>query len=357
MIEPRPTLSVPAVSSCLESPLVEIAFQSIARGDLSFSPYVIVGPNAAGLSEWIALALSQRPRETSINIQFLNGKDFARAVGFAATTDTLVDFRERMDRADVLVLEMLEPIADDSVTCRELSSLLDRATQSASGVSHQCLIVTTLRLPNQTAGWPASLSSRLLQGLSVSIPIPPRRLKEMRLRKTLAAAIDRWDESRIDQWLTLPCSTLADWDRTLEALSHAQLESGDDLQSDFFAPLAAATQRPAIDAKQLLKIISKLSDLKLSDLKGSSRRRSIVLARSVAIYLLRHLTDLSLESIGKLFGNRDHTTVLHSFRKITEQRETDLDVQRLIDRVCRELNVDPPRIELQNSNDSTLPDS
>lgn len=344
-------LSVPAISCCSESPLVEVAFQAIARGDLELSPFVIVGPNAAGLSEWIALAISERLQVSSnVNVQVLNGKDFARAVGLAATTDTLVDFRERMDRADVLVLEMVEPVADDSATSRELSSLLDRAQYLSQEEPGRCLIVTTLRLPNQTAGWPASLASRLLQGLSVSITTPPRRLREARLRTRLAPWFDLLPSSLINQWMQSPCAALADWEQTLDALVQTLSEQGEALDPDSLEQLPAVSNATQVDSKQILKTVAKMGDMRLADIKGSSRRRSTVLARSVAIYLLRHLTNLSLESIGKLVGNRDHTTVLHSFRKITEQRGQDLDAERLIDRVCRELNVDPPAIQLRDSN-------
>ncbi|MCE7885406.1 MAG: chromosomal replication initiator DnaA, partial [Actinobacteria bacterium ATB1] len=59
-------------------------------------------------------------------------------------------------------------------------------------------------------------------------------------------------------------------------------------------------------------------DVTMEDLIGPSRRRPLVVARQVAMYLHRELTDLSLPRIGEIFGGRDHTTVLHAQRKIEE---------------------------------------
>ncbi|MFE7691547.1 helix-turn-helix domain-containing protein, partial [Microbacterium sp. NPDC057467] len=59
--------------------------------------------------------------------------------------------------------------------------------------------------------------------------------------------------------------------------------------------------------------------LTIDDLCGSSRSRVLVTARQIAMYLCRELTDLSLPKIGQQFGGRDHTTVMHANRKITEQ--------------------------------------
>ena len=348
-------LSLPLTSIRDSTPLIEVAFQAIAQGDNTFSPIVLVGPNSAGLSEWISLALAERTqRRQSLDVLVMSGKDFARSVGFATTTDTLIDFRERIDRADVLVLEMVEPVADDSSTCRELSSLLDRASGIASFDNEallptRCVILTTLRLPNQAAGWPAPLASRLLQGLSVSITSPPYRLREARLKRRLQPWIADVAPHTLQQWLESPCGSLAEWDQRIDQLVEQLSANPLDVASIGLNSFETIAEEQQIDPKQLLRVVARLAELRVADLKSTSRRRSTVLARSVAIYLLRHLTSLSLEGIGKLLGNRDHTTVLHAVRKITEGRSIDLDTERLIDRVCRELNIDPPGTEHRGS--------
>src|SRR5690606_34009086 len=70
-------------------------------------------------------------------------------------------------------------------------------------------------------------------------------------------------------------------------------------------------------------IVAKEHRLTVKQLKSASRSRSLVTARNQAIYLARTLNGCSLEAIGEFFGKRDHTTILHSFRRIEELLQTD----------------------------------
>ena len=78
--------------------------------------------------------------------------------------------------------------------------------------------------------------------------------------------------------------------------------------------------------------------LRLSDLRGTSRRRPVVVARDVAIYVCRQLTRETLSRIGEYFGGRDHTTVLHACRKTEEQIDTDPAIQQALDQLQRALS-------------------
>jgi chromosomal replication initiator protein len=77
--------------------------------------------------------------------------------------------------------------------------------------------------------------------------------------------------------------------------------------------------------------------LRLSDLRSPARRRALVTARGVAIYLARHRTDESLLEIGRYFAGRDHTTVIHGCRKTEELLESDPAIREAIDQLQKEL--------------------
>jgi chromosomal replication initiator protein len=76
------------------------------------------------------------------------------------------------------------------------------------------------------------------------------------------------------------------------------------------------TTQAIVDPKKLIRVTAKYYGLKPQDLSGPSRRKQHVLARSMAMFLLRQITTLSFQDIGLLFGKRDHTTVMHAYRKI-----------------------------------------
>ena len=75
--------------------------------------------------------------------------------------------------------------------------------------------------------------------------------------------------------------------------------------------------------------------LRLADLRSPVRRRALVVARGVAVYLARRLTEESLERIGGYFGGRDHSTVMHSYRKTEELIGSDPAVREAVERLKR----------------------
>ncbi|MCK4667845.1 chromosomal replication initiator protein DnaA, partial [Candidatus Dependentiae bacterium] len=87
-----------------------------------------------------------------------------------------------------------------------------------------------------------------------------------------------------------------------------------------------------INADLIQRTVATYFDIRVADLKAKKRTQSIALPRQIAMYLTRELTDASLPEIGELFGGRDHTTVIHAYKKI----------QRLIE------SNDPIRYQIQN---------
>ena len=79
--------------------------------------------------------------------------------------------------------------------------------------------------------------------------------------------------------------------------------------------------------------------ISLTALKGECRQRNLVLARGVAVHLSRQLTSASFAKIGELLGKRDHTTILHSARKIAEQIDEDSQLRQHVEELRQELTA------------------
>jgi chromosomal replication initiator protein len=90
----------------------------------------------------------------------------------------------------------------------------------------------------------------------------------------------------------------------------------------------AQDRKVTIDGIQ--KTVAERFDIKQSQLKEKSNTRHIVHPRQVAMYLVKELTNASLPEIGRAFGGKHHTTVMHSIKKIEQQRQTDPDLNRLL---------------------------
>lgn len=102
---------------------------------------------------------------------------------------------------------------------------------------------------------------------------------------------------------------------------------------------AAAAAAPAPSLRRIINATARLHGLTAADLTGPSRRRQVAWARGVAMYLARTLTGRSLQAIGRGFGDRDHTTVLHGIRVTEERRSRDpavaVEIERLVDTLVR----------------------
>jgi chromosomal replication initiator protein len=84
-------------------------------------------------------------------------------------------------------------------------------------------------------------------------------------------------------------------------------------------------------------VVAEQFGLRLIEIKAKSNSRAIVYPRQIAMYLAKHLTEASLPEIGRQFGGKHHTTVLHSVEKIEEQRKTDKDLNRMLTKFTEQL--------------------
>ena len=93
--------------------------------------------------------------------------------------------------------------------------------------------------------------------------------------------------------------------------------------------LGASVPKAVTNIPDILNLVSKRYNLRLSDLQGKKRTKSIAFPRQICMYLARELTQLSLEEIGGYFGGRDHTTVIHGHRLVQNRRlgEPNLDLE------------------------------
>lgn len=96
---------------------------------------------------------------------------------------------------------------------------------------------------------------------------------------------------------------------------------------------------PVVDAQKIQKEVADRFNVEVADLKGKCRSKDIVVPRQVAMYLVRQMTDTSLPAIGKVFGGRDHSTVLHACKQVSEKLAKDSNLAALIEEISRRLKT------------------
>lgn len=102
-------------------------------------------------------------------------------------------------------------------------------------------------------------------------------------------------------------------------------------------PEISAEEKPEISAEEITKIVSVSLDISLSDMRSETRKRPVVEARQIAMHLIRKHTDETLVNIGKMFGNRDHSTVIYSCQTVEDLRQTNKIFKQLISKLNRKI--------------------
>lgn len=291
--------------------------QMTSGGPDGIMPIVLYGPSGTGKTS-LAMALVSRLLETTGCFEvplFVSGADFARRFYAAIETDCVDEFRDKFLTAPAIVLDNLQQLVHKAPAQNELAALIE-----SCGKTGKPLLVTCPTLPLVCEGISTRLSSRLSSGLSLPLQ-PPGHAARLEIVKELAVIHDV-------QLTPDAIELLTDrFEVTVPKLEHLfvqiRLKFTVDGQSSMIdrSSLLALLQPGEEDQQKMIKLIqkrvAKKFGLKLSDLKSASRKQTVVLARGIGIFLTRTLLGTSFVKIGNAFGNRDHSTVLHSHQKIS----------------------------------------
>jgi chromosomal replication initiator protein len=253
---------------------------------------------------------------------------FIKALRFKNT----VVFKEQFRTVDVLMIDDVQFISGKDSTQEEFfhtfNALVDQNKQ---------LIISADKSPQDLEGIEERMRSRLGWGLVADIhPLN----YELRL-SILQAKSEKLDISIPENVLEFLAHKITTNVRELEgALNRITAfssligkEVNIEMTHDLLRDLLKSSQRK-VNIEQIQKKVSEHFNVKMSDMSSARRSRTVVRPRQIAMYLSKNLTSRSLPEIGRRFGNRDHTTVIHAVKKVEELRNLDVsfdeDVELLI---------------------------
>ncbi len=264
--------------------------------------------------------------------------DFARELAEGIETQAVDEFRAKYRAAALLVFEDLGQLATRK--SGKLSAQEEFIhTLDALLADGRWVVVTASAAPAELPGILPALQSRLTAGLTIPLA-PPGPETRLAVLRQLAAIRNVELPDAVAQLLAEGLTgTVPELAGALVQLMMRAHVAGDPIDlpaaKRYLSVRNGKRRQPTLH--EIALATARHFSLKLSDLRSPVRRRALVTARGVAVYLARHLTHESLEEIGHYFGGRDHTTVIHSCRKTEELRQTDPAIAEAIARVQKEL--------------------
>ncbi|MBI9015863.1 MAG: chromosomal replication initiator protein DnaA [Phycisphaerae bacterium] len=296
----------------------------------AYNPLFIHGSVGLGKTHLMQSAcqelLKKNPGATAMYMScetFVN--DFIQAV----EDGKLYDFRYKYRHVDVLVIDDIQFLSERERSQEEFFHTFNSLYQSRKQI-----IISSDSPPSEIPHLENRLISRFNQGLVTRIDKPcyETRLAILR-KKAFMRGINPPDEA-----VEFIARKIENNTRELEgALTKvhgmAMLEDGQ-ITLELVRQALGEEPTPAhrqISISQIIDVVTEHFNIKLSDLQGKRRSRSIAFPRQICMYLARDLTRHSLEEIGGYFGGRDHTTILHGYRNIDKLCDNDESTRQLVE--------------------------
>jgi len=319
-----------------ENGILEPLLQEILDGSIlpERQPILLYGAVGSGRTHFLRGILETwRKNQSSESARRLayysTCADFARHFSQSIATRTTDEFRRRYHRAKLILLDDLEQLLGKPAAQMELRQLLDVFATSERGGGGGGVIVLTAQnlLAGSATGKAGELSddlaARLLGGTTLPILLPGKAVR-LRFLRDLALALQiPHTEELLDTLAAELTGTIPQLYATVVQKYMEGKAADEPIDSTFWQQLSRKQQtHHSGDITDIAKRTATYFSLKLGDLKGHRRSKTIALARRLAVYLVKKQTPLTFKEIGHFFGKRDPSTVRHLFEKVESELQT-----------------------------------
>jgi chromosomal replication initiator protein len=302
-----------------------------------YNPLYIYGGVGLGKTHLMhAIGNQIRENNPDANILYVNCERFVSDMVKALQHSRMNDFKNSYRSLDALLIDDIQFLADKNRSQEEFFHTFNSLYEASAQ-----MVITCDRFPKEIEGLEDRIQSRLGWGLAVDI-------KPADLETRVAILISKAEQAEADVPDDVAFfiaerfkSNIRELEGALKrVVAHARF-TGEPITQDFarqaLRELLAVQDKP-ITIDNIQKLVAEYFKIRVADLLSSRRNRSITRPRQIAMALSKSLTRHSLPEIGSAFGGRDHTTVLHACRKITELRGEDRRIDEDVEILARMLS-------------------
>ena len=315
------------------------ACQAVAeRPSKAYNPLFLYGGVGMGKTHLMqAIGHEVKRRSPQAAICYVSSEKFTNEMINSLRYDKMTSFRDKFRNVDVLLVDDIQFLTQKERTQEEFFHTFNTLHESMKQI-----VIASDRPPKELAEFEDRLRSRFEWGLIADIQPPDLETKVAILQK-------KAEQEKV----TIPtdvalfiASNIRSNVRELEGALIRLVAHSSLIGAEITLPYTQQVLKNFIDSQarkvtieSIQKAVAEQFGLRLVEIKAKNNSRSIVYPRQIAMYLAKHLTEASLPEIGRQFGGKHHTTVLHSVEKIEEVRKGDKDLNRLLNKLTEQLGA------------------
>jgi len=257
-----------------------------------------------------------------VKVLYVTSETFTSEFITAIREDRKDEFKDKCRECDLLLMDDVQFLEGKVETQEEMFHTFNTLYNN-----NKQIVLTSDQPPKELTALEARLTSRFAMGLTADITIPDYETRTAILEKKLHQEHLDIDQTVKDFITRNVVSNIRDLEGALNKitayarLTNAQISLA--LAEQALKDQLVDNQKPDVTVPYIQQIVAAHYNITTADLSGRKRTQSIVLPRQIAMYLSRKLLDVSLPDVGKYFGGRDHSTVIHSCEKIANEIESD----------------------------------
>ena len=319
--------------------LAYAASQAVANHPAqNYNPLLIYGDSGLGKTHLIyAIANVIRKNNAHAKIAYVKGDDLTNELVDAIREGKTAEMREKYRQADLLLVDDVQFIAGKKQTQEEFFHTFNNLYESGRQI-----VLTSDRPPSEMTQLEDRLRTRFEWGLLVDVA-PPDFETRLAIVKNKAALLGLELPNKIAVYIAQNVTSNV---RQLEGTINKIMAFKDLLGSDTDEETVSRAIQDMLrrnneyipTPESILDYISKYYNVEESVIRGQQRIRDAVQARQIAIYLIRSMTNLSLDDIGKEFDNRDHSTVLYSIQQVEKKMSKDASFAEMVKEIKTNIN-------------------
>lgn len=274
-------------------------------------------------------------KKPQLKLLYIPAEQFTNEFIYSMRNDRMDEFKNKYRNLDMLLIDDIQFIAGKSGTQEELFH-----TFNALYDMHKQIVFSSDRPPRDISPITERLRSRFGMGLIADIQPPDIETKMAILGKKAELEGIKLPEDVVFFLSSKIKSNIRDLEACMIRLGACSSLSGKEITIEMSKEILRdmiSDEERALSIPAIQKAVCEYYGLKVQDIKAKKRTKEIAFPRQVAMYLCKLLVDLSLSDIGKNFGGKDHSTVIHACKLIEEKRRKDEDFNKTIDYLIKKI--------------------